>query len=345
MPTTNTDQLNETAINDPQDVPRPGCLYTGPTKITLTSDGNMRVISPYTIWPQTGAKGAPAAGVSLENCGTPGATGLGAANGQVIPVPTNNLIYVQAVPSKTTDPNYSQTGAPNSPGESAVFPGCVGSNTNTTATTSHDKAVAGNGIGYPASATVPATQLAPAKLVNEAAPSSSSYGCMAGDAFVQGSLKGRLTIAAANYVYITGDLTYADSDGDILGLVGQKAVWIWNPILTNGTFLLPAGDRNVDAAILSLNDTFAVQNFDQGSVKRGTLNITGAIAQKFRGAVATGSGSTTSTGYTKNYNYDKQLETAAPPKFLAPVSTTYGTTSTAQVAPAFKADGSAVPLG
>jgi hypothetical protein len=339
MPTTNTDQLNETSINDPQDVPRPGCLYTGPTKITLTSDGNMRVISPYTIWPQTGAKGTPAAGVTLENCGTPGSTGLGSATGQIVPVPTNNLIYVQAVPGTTTDPNYSPTGVPKSPGESAVFPGCFGSNTSTSATSSHDKEVAGNGIGYPASLTVSG------KIINEAPPSSSSYGCTAGDAFVSGALKGRLTISAANYVYITGDITYADTDGDILGLVGQKAVWIWNPLLSNGNFLLAASDRNVHAAILSLNDTFAVQNYDQGTAKRGNLNLTGAIAQKFRGAVATGSGSTTSTGYTKNYTYDQQLKTAAPPKFLAPVSTTYGTTSMAQVAPGFTADGTAVPLG
>ncbi|HEX4401906.1 MAG TPA: hypothetical protein VHZ98_11305 [Galbitalea sp.] len=339
MPTTNTNQLNETAINDPQDVPRPGCLYTGPTSITLTSDGNMRVISPYTQYTQTGAKGTPAAGVTLENCGTPGSTGLGAANGQVIPVPTNNLIYVQAVPGTTTDPNYSPSGSPKSPTESTVYPGCVGSNTNTTATSAHEKEVAGNGIGYPASLTVSG------KLLNEAPPSSSSYGCTAGDAFVSGTLKGRLTIAAANYIYITGDINYADSDGDILGLVGQKAVWIWNPLLDNGNFLMAVSDRYVHAAILSLNDTFTVQNYDQGTVKRGTLYLTGAIAQKFRGAVATGSGSTTSTGYTKNYTYDQQLETAAPPKFLAPVSTTYGTTSMAQVAPAFTADGTAVALG
>jgi hypothetical protein len=346
MPATNNDQLNETAINDPLDVPRPGCLYTGPTKITLTSDGNMRVVSPYTIWPQTGAKGTPAAGVTLENCGTPGSSGLGAANGQIIPVPTNNLIYVQAVPTKTTDPNYSPSGSPKSPTESTVFPGCYGSNTNTNKNNG-DVRVAGNGIGYPASTSVTtgSGRNQTTSYVNEDAPSSSSYGCTAGDAFVSGTLKGRLTVSAANYVYITGDTTYADTDGDVLGLVGQKAVWIWNPILSNGNFLQAASDRNVDAAILSLNDTFAVQNYDQGSVKRGTLNLTGAIAQKFRGAVATGSGSTTSTGYTKNYTYDQHLKTSAPPKFLAPVSTTYGTTSMAQVAPAYKPDGTAVPLG
>jgi hypothetical protein len=326
MPATNADQLKETRIDDPQNVPRPGCLYTGPTKITLTADGNMRVVSPFTKVTYSGPTGTPAPGVIVPNCGTPGPTGLGSATGQVVPVPTNNIVDVQAVPG-AGDPNYSATPA-------AGSAACMGANTNTDSTLGA-VAVSGNGIGFPTVKTVAG------QFVNELPPSTTSYGCTAGDVFVQGALSGRLTIAAANYVYVTGDTTYADADGDILGLVGTKAVWVWNPYLSNGTLPQGQADRNIDAAILSLNDTFTVQNTNKSGAPNPLpkLWVTGAIAQKFRGVVSQNS------GYIKRYSYDPQLTTAAPPKFLAPVSTTYGTTSSAQVAAGFTATGSPVPLG
>jgi len=81
-----------------------------------------------------------------------------------------------------------------------------------------------------------------------------------------------------------------------------------------------------------------VQNYDEGS-SRGTLTVFGAIAQKFRGTVSTSSGGTVSTGYAKNYQYDDRFRNTAPPKFLTPVSTTYGVTQYASVPPAFKASG------
>jgi hypothetical protein len=250
------------------------------------------------------------------------------------------------VPGTSTDPNYTANGALPTTAYSGY--GCYGSNTNTN-TSNGAVRVAGNGIGYPTSTTVSGS------FVNELPPSStSSYGCTAGDAFVQGQLHGRLTIAAANYVYITGDTVYAPADAagvDILGLVGLKAIWIWNPVLTDKKTFLLSKNRVVDAALLSLNDTFTVQNYtlpanpsSLGTDSRGTLTVFGSIAQKFRGGVATSSGSKIVTGYQKNYTYDKQLVTAAPPKFLAPVSTTYGTTSMAQVAAGFLPDGTAVSV-
>jgi Tfp pilus assembly protein PilX len=343
IPTTNTTQLQETRTDDPQDVPRPGCLYTGPTKITLNANGTMNVISPYTKYTQSGPNVPAAAGVTLQNCGTRAA--LQSTAGATVLVPTNNIIYVQAVPGTVGDPNYTASGASPVTGLSGYV--CYGSNTNTN-TSNGAVRVPGNGIGYPTSTTVSGS------FVNELPPSSTSYGCTAGDAFVQGQLHGRLTIAAANYVYITGDTVYAPADApgvDILGLVGLKAIWIWNPILTDKKTFVLAKNRVVDAALLSLNDTFTVQNYtlpanasSSGSASRGTLTVYGSIAQKFRGGVATSSGSTIVTGYQKKYNYDQQMKTAAPPKFLAPVSTTYGTTSIAQVAAGFLPDGTAVSV-
>jgi hypothetical protein len=318
MPPTNTTMKQETRSDlTASTVPRPGCLYTGPTTITFTSDGKMTVRSPWTKF--TNTTGATSNGGNNNSpCGTPGsATGqLGSPAGQSIPVPANNLIFVQTVPTATSDFNYTAPGK---------FPtGFTCSNTTGSTGTS-------NGLGYPAA--------------NEAAPSSStaapSYGCRNGDVFVQGKVHADVTVAADNYVYVVGDLTYANAQTDMLGLVGQNAVWVWNPVNSSNVLLdTTKSNREIDAAILSVAHTFLVQNNADGL--KGTLTVMGAIAQKFRGAVAQGDSSgNVISGYKKNYEYDTRFAFEAPPKFLSPVSTTYGTTSIVEVRPAFNANGSA----
>jgi hypothetical protein len=125
----------------------------------------------------------------------------------------------------------------------------------------------------------------------------------------------------------------------MLGLIGTGAIYVWNPVSsTSGTSLLStANDREIDAAILSVGHTFQVQNYDRGD--RGTLTVFGAIAQKFRGSV----GVAGSAGYVKNYQYDARFRSAAPPKFLTPVSTTYGVTQYATVPAGFTATGATGP--
>ena len=138
---------------------------------------------------------------------------------------------------------------------------------------------------------------------------------------------------------MTGDIRYRDSQEDVLGLVGNDAIWVWNPTTGSSRYydntLLGGYNRRIDAAILSVGHTFAVQNPSIGS-GRGTLTVNGAIAQKFRGIVRSGSG-----GYVKNYVYDVRLKYVAPPKFLSPVTTTYGVNVWIEVEPAFEASGAA----
>lgn len=59
-----------------------GCLFTGPTTITLASNGTMTVTSP---------------GTKSTNSGCLGTN----------PIPADGVIYVQNVPSSKTDPNYT----------------------------------------------------------------------------------------------------------------------------------------------------------------------------------------------------------------------------------------------
>lgn len=330
MPPTNTELRYETRSDlTATDVPRPGCLYTGPTKVTFNGDGTMTVRSPWTKAVNITATG----GATNTACGTPGlgtnnGTTLGSSAGQTIPVPVQNVVYVQEVPSDTADPNgWAATSTP------AGF-SCPEN---------------GNGLGFPMDTTTTSGRTTiETKETNLSSKAGPYYGCRAGDVFVKGSVdkavKGQVTIAAANYVWVTGNLKYADPGVDVLGLIGQNAVWVWNPygtVKTSGSgsnstttdSLLTDTGREIDAAIMSVKHTFQVQNFEDGS-PRGQLTVLGAIAQKFRGTVGR-----PPIGYSKNYSYDVRFRSIAPPKFLQAVSTTYGISQVAEVKAAFDAKG------
>jgi hypothetical protein len=72
----------------------------------------------------------------------------------------------------------------------------------------------------------------------------------------------------------------------------------------------------IEAALLALKHSFIVDNYRCGS-RVGTLNVTGAIAQYYRGAVGTTGNN--GAGYLKNYVYDNRLETTEPPSFIEPI--------------------------
>jgi hypothetical protein len=331
MPPTNSNMKQETRSDlTGTTVPRPGCLYTGPTTIRFNGDGTMTVRSPWTIFTNTTATG----GTLNPACGIPGTTTtttntLGSSTGQTLNVPVQNLIYVQSVPVNTpADPNYW----------GSKFPPNLVCPTN------------GNGLGFPINTATPVSggtlNTKETILTTAVGP---YYGCQAGDAFVSQKIahgvSGQVTIYADNYIWVTSDLQYKNPATDVLGLVGNGAVWVWNPYGTTQTCaasscgtkktnsLLTDTGREIDAAILSENHTFQVQNFNKGST-RGALTVLGAIAQEYRGTVGQ-----PPIGYTKNYTYDRRFRSIAPPKFLQAVSTTYGISQFAEVPAAFAANG------
>jgi hypothetical protein len=313
MPPTNSALKNEVRSDLPVDVPRPGCLYTGPTRIVYNSGGTMTIRSPWTKKTNVPASGP---GTTPSQCGVVGtATGqLGSALGATIPVIPQNLIFVQNVPATSADANYWASNA---------YP--TGINCSLSGSTVACKGATnqanGNGIGYP--------------MANEVAPGTSSYNYRNGDVFIEGQIKGAETVASDNYVYVTGDLTYNDQNADILGLVATNAIFVYNPVDSSNTSLLGGSNRTIDAAILSVAHTFQVQNYDKGG-DRGILTVMGAIAQKYRGIVRSGS-----NGYKKNYQYDPRFRYIAPPKFLSPVSTSYGVSVLVEVKTAFAPNGAA----
>lgn len=319
MPATNSQLESETFTNVPG-VATPGCLYTGPTQVTFNSNGTMTIISPWTKFTQVTADGT--SGAKPSKCGAPGKENgrLGSVGGATVPTLPSNLIYVQNVPSDAG--NDVNRGTTTSPPENF-------SCTNTNGISGWTFSNGTTTFQYP--------------LPNETAPLGSSsanpaYSCTNGDVYVKGVFDGAMTVGAENYAYVIGDISYVDTSTDILGIVANNAVYVWNPDVPSGG---TSGDRTIQASVLSVLHTFQVQNYDTGL--KGTLNVYGAIAQKFRGTVATSSGSGRVSGYAKNYVYDPRLRFTTPPKFLTPTSTTYKVTQVAAVPSAFTANGAVKP--
>ena len=157
---------------------------------------------------------------------------------------------------------------------------------------------------------------------------STNIGC--GTVFVQGQATQPLTVGTAQDIVIDGNLTYPspNNNGAMLGLIANGFIRVYHPV--TGGVCSSGGANNasgytpitqIDAAMLSLQHSFIVDNYSCGS-NLGTLNVLGSIAQNFRGTVgATVNG--VSSGYTKSYVYDRRLQYEEPPHFLAPTNGAY----------------------
>jgi hypothetical protein len=155
-------------------------------------------------------------------------------------------------------------------------------------------------------------------------------GC--GNVYVSGTYTGNLTIAAANDVIIAptagGTLNWSSTDeaitngaDGVLGLIANRFVRVGHAVnrssTTNCNVASGFGslDLKVQAAILALQHSFITDNYDCGTA--GKLQVTGAIAQYYRGPVGTGGHA---TGFLKAYTYDDRLRYRSPPYFLTPVA-------------------------
>lgn len=118
-------------------------------------------------------------------------------------------------------------------------------------------------------------------------------------------LNGQLTLVSENDINIVGHIRYASdpatnpNSDDKLGLIAQDNVVVQTAAPNN---------LEVYAHILCKNGGFGVYNYNTGS-SRGILKIYGGIANLIRNAV----GTTTPTGFLKNYIFDSRLARNPPP--------------------------------
>jgi hypothetical protein len=153
-----------------------------------------------------------------------------------------------------------------------------------------------------------------------------------GDAWVKGTYGKDLTIAARNDVVINGNLERAN-DELLLGLVANNFVRVYHPVTWSsgscgGNTSDALSNPVIEAAILALNHSFIVDNWDCGA-NLGDLTVDGAIAQYYRGPVGTSGG----TGYLKNYLYNDRLRYREPPYFLDPVQSAWRIARQTEVLP------------
>ncbi len=150
-----------------------------------------------------------------------------------------------------------------------------------------------------------------------------------GTVYVEGSYTKSLTIAGTDDVIINGNiyptsvagkLGTAPSGAPTLGLIATNFVRVRHPCSGGTNQSGYMAEPFIYAAILSTSHSFVVDNYKCGA-KMNNLNVYGAIAQKFRGAVGTGGSFGGGTGYTKEYVYDPRLATEEPPYFLSPLKT------------------------
>jgi hypothetical protein len=150
---------------------------------------------------------------------------------------------------------------------------------------------------------------------------------------ISGVLRGRITLYSPNTIVVLDDLRYATDPGtgicsDILGLLAGTDV-----IVADNALLTPqntgSATRNMDdtkdlylhSVIMALNTSFQVEDYNAGPTNvndcdgtnngRGCLFLTGGLIQDERGAVGTSSGS----GFTKRYSYDRCAVVYPPPYF------------------------------
>jgi hypothetical protein len=321
-----------------------GCIYYGPTTITLTGSppgtaGTMTVASPDTV-----------------------ATGSGCPLNATGSLPHNGVIYVDNAVAHSANPNSQIV---------------VGANPfDDTADSGHPYAQTcaddGSGMSCYFGWTGSATQ----DSEGDAFVSGSLLASTTGSAV--------LTIGASNDIIITGALTYGDCAGnwvgpiaqqsackyrtdqtypnnDSLGLIANQYIEVNHPVYpSNSQFCfsnchhqgdpLPncgvgqvaaaplcnsvdspgSNTLTIDAALLGLTQSFGVNNYTSGG-PLGKLILYGSVQQEARGGVGTFNIVTNQlvSGYSKLYTWDPRLELVAPPSYLNPGTASYNLNSSA----------------
>lgn len=185
----------------------PGCHYYGATRIIFDAGGTMRVWSKNSDF--SGAVLAiPDDAGNTPNCGS--GTALSSAAGASVPVPTGMVIYVDGAP----------TSGPGSVVRRQLHAGEIGGESGRqlplgTYDASVPETPTTDGLVY----TVDNAMRNPTKYAGE------------GNLYVQGVVKGQVTLASRQSIIVTGDLVLAGgvNGADLVGLVATNSVEVMHP--------------------------------------------------------------------------------------------------------------------
>jgi len=299
-----------------------GCYYTGPTTITMVGTSGVKVVSAGTA---LNASGKDAYSLASDTSTCP-VNGTG-------PLPTNGVIYVDAMPGSCSAPasknpltaiydgsrfgdgqlnQYSgETRSPGCEGDAIVNGALSGA---LTIGTANNVVIDGN-VTYadcPSSAPAPPSG-------NSAPPPWPT---------LSNGLPGACNISS------TGT-------NDVLGLIANDYVETNLPLYTHAAYRSqqdgqPYGNCPTNApainctvrnpvlmgSILALTHAFAVPNFNEVNQYIGEIDYYGSMAENFIDVEESGS-----SGYGVNYNWDPRLAVLSPPHYLSPGTNAWATQS------------------
>jgi hypothetical protein len=302
-----------------------GCFYQGPTSITLSvtqvagvNVGQMKVVSPDTLgYPGNDTMNA-ATPVGDPNCPTDSIATASA-------LPSNGVLFVNqatGTPLASVNPLYSTTdtsqvqsacancyyGQSGNPGaEADAF--VQGSLSGHLTIAAYNNVIIDGSITY--------------KDCNWSGTPSESL-CAYNNATTASGINDTLGLIANNFVEVDQPVQN-DGHGNGTGTTlppcaAPSDAPLCNPSATGNNAVL-----TIDATILALNQSFAVNNYGPNTTTNdGTLNIYGSIQQNARGAVAQNG------GYTKYYLYDPRLTLYGPPYYLTPGTPSWTLESSAE---------------
>lgn len=309
-----------------QAAPNNGCVYYGPTTITLTGS-TMTVTSPDT---KIASVGCPLSGTSGS-------------------LPPNGVVFVNDAVATAVNPNSQLHGAGTNPFDDSAHNGRYAQ------TCGNYNNASGSSMpcyfGWTGSAKQDTE--GDAFVSGNLAGSASVFGALtigtSNDIIIDGNLtysdcsgnwKGTAHESACNY--------RTDGKNDALGLIAQHYVEVDHPIdpQNPANTLLPvcgssaanavspplvaplcqpldsSNNITIDAAVLALNQSFGANNYATGR-QLGDIILYGSLQQEARGAI----GLIGNSGFLKFYTWDPRLELAAPPSYLNPGTSSYAVDS------------------
>jgi hypothetical protein len=391
----------------------PGCVYTGDTRIRFKNNGTMDV------W-NTGSS----SGTTVVGPGSPAGTDCGVvanykptsasnptpSGKQTVNVPNDMVIYVKNGSTATScAPGQIVNGSASGSDVNDEIPlSAVSSATglrsvsdisyfdpddvDTIQNRLFTRGTSGGTAWNPGPLTVATAPLPNPDPNSDDHPQ--TFDCGSGNVYIEGTVKGRVTIAAQNNVIVTDDLLLdgvtppaSASGSSMVGLVSGNSVVDYHPVHRSSSTSTPVptkvagsgscsgssnsvgatppiggsslsitcqwkstenfnsswsdltfngqtssgGNRFVYASLQTLQHSFWVQNYNRGSAM-GTLSVRGSMAQRWRGIVGTGNGT---TGFLKDYSYDTRLKFSGPPYFPQWTNSVWGAQTTGEIKPAY----------